>query len=63
MFPFGLLTRVLWNGFDRGVHRIGEFTLYISTGTGTWGPPVRTASRPEIVAIELLRKGTVPTRE
>jgi len=63
MFPFGLLTRVLWNGFDRGVHRIGDLTLYVSRGTGTWGPPVRTGSRPEIVAVKLKRKGTVQTRE
>lgn len=53
MFPFGILTRVLWNGFDRGLHRIGDFVLYVSSGTGTWGPPVRTGSRSEIVAITL----------
>lgn len=53
MFPFGILTRVLWNGFDRGLHRIGKFTLYVSSGTGTWGPPVRTGSRSEVVAITL----------
>lgn len=27
MFPFGLLTRALWNGFDRGLHRIGGLSL------------------------------------
>jgi predicted MPP superfamily phosphohydrolase len=53
MFPFGILTRSLWNGFDRGMHRIGSFTLYVSSGTGTWGPPVRTGSRGEVVAITL----------
>jgi predicted MPP superfamily phosphohydrolase len=52
MFPFGLLTRVL----DRGLHRIGSFTLYVSSGTGTWGPPVRTRSRSEVVAIKLKRR-------
>jgi predicted MPP superfamily phosphohydrolase len=56
MFPFGLLTRVLWKGFDRGLHRIGGLTLYVSSGTGTWGPPVRTGSQSEIVAITLKRK-------
>ena len=53
MFPFGILTRILWNGFDRGLHGIGKFTLYVSSGTGTWGPPVRTGSRSEVVAITL----------
>jgi predicted MPP superfamily phosphohydrolase len=54
MFPFGLLTDALWKGFDRGLHRIGGFSLYVSSGTGTWGPPVRTGSRGEVVAIKLL---------
>ena len=58
MFPFGILTRVLWNGFDRGLHRIGGLTLYVSSGTGTWGPPVRTGSRSEVVAITLRKRRT-----
>jgi predicted MPP superfamily phosphohydrolase len=56
MFPFGILTRALWNGFDRGLHRIGSFTLYVSSGTGTWGTPVRTEGRSEVVAIRLKRR-------
>ena len=58
MFPFGILTRVLWNGFDRGLHTIGGLTLYVSSGTGTWGPPVRTGSRSEVVAITLSKRRT-----
>jgi predicted MPP superfamily phosphohydrolase len=57
MFPFGILTRVLWNGFDRGLHWIDGLTLYVSSGTGTWGPPVRTGSRSEVVAITLKKRG------
>jgi predicted MPP superfamily phosphohydrolase len=56
MFPFGLLTGFLWNGFDRGLHWIDGLTLYVSSGTGTWGPPVRTGSRSEVVAITLKKK-------
>jgi predicted MPP superfamily phosphohydrolase len=59
MFPFGILTRALWNGFDGGLHRIDGLTLYVSSGTGTWGPAVRTGSRSEVVAITL-RKSTAP---
>ena len=59
MLPFGIVTRALWNGFDGGLHRIDGLTLYVSSGTGTWGPPVRTGSRSEVVAITL-RKGTAP---
>ena len=56
MFPFGILTRVLWNGFDRGLHWIDGLRLYVSSGTGTWGPPVRTGSRSEVVAITLKKR-------
>jgi len=59
MFPFGILTRSLWNGFDRGVHRIEDLTLYVSSGTGTWGPPVRTGSRSEVVSIKLKKRRTL----
>jgi hypothetical protein len=30
--------------------------LYVSRGTGTWGPPVRFLSHPQITVIELVRK-------
>jgi predicted MPP superfamily phosphohydrolase len=31
----------------------GETHFYVSSGVGTWGPPVRTGNRPEIVLIRL----------
>ena len=35
-------------------HKIIEDThYYVSDGVGTWGPPVRTGNRPEIVNIRL----------
>jgi predicted MPP superfamily phosphohydrolase len=56
MFPFGALTGAFWSGFDRGLHTMGSFSLYVSSGTGTWGPPVRTGSKSEIVSITLRRR-------
>lgn len=53
LFPFGFLTRALYKGFDYGLHRDGGFQIYISSGAGTWGPPMRTGSSSEIVAIRL----------
>ncbi len=32
--------------------------LYVSRGTGTWGPPIRFLSPPEVTVIELVRKAT-----
>jgi len=60
LFPFGLLTRLLYGGRDRGLHRDGAFALFVSSGTGTWGPPVRTAGRSEIVAIRLQGAAAAP---
>ena len=52
-FPFGLLTRLLYRGYDRGLHRFDDFALYISAGTGTWGPPIRIGQNSEIALIRL----------
>lgn len=51
LFPFNLLTRILYNGYDYGLHQDGDFQIYISTGTGTWGPPLRVGVPAEIVVI------------
>ena len=52
-FPFGFLTRRRFNGYDYGLHKDGRFHIYITSGTGTWGPPLRIGSSSEIVAIRL----------
>jgi uncharacterized protein len=36
-----------------GYKRIGNTHFYISSGAGTWGPPVRIGNHPEIVQIQL----------
>ena len=53
MFPFGHLTRWIYSGYDYGLHRVGDFSLFTSSGVGTWGPPMRTGASPEIVVITL----------
>ena len=53
IFPFGYLTGLIYAGRDYGLHRDGTFQLYVSSGTGTWGPPMRTGCASEIVVIEL----------
>ena len=54
IFPFGPLTRLLYQGRDRGLHKDGSFNLFVSTGTGTFGPPMRTSGDSEIVVITLV---------
>ena len=55
LWPYTWLTRYLFEGYDYGLHKIGNMAIYISSGTGTWGPPMRLGSRSEVVAIELVK--------
>lgn len=56
MFPFNLLAKWAHKGYGYGLFEEGEFNLIVSSGVGTWGPPMRTASRSEIVSITLHKK-------
>lgn len=53
MFPFGLITKIAHKGHDYGLYTKGDYTLYTTSGIGTWGPSMRLGNRPEIVAITL----------
>lgn len=56
LFPFGLLVKIYFPKIY-GLHKLGENKLlYISRGTGTWGPPVRVFAPPEITVIDLIGK-------
>jgi hypothetical protein len=56
IFPFRLLTRLFYPLYD-GLYRLaGGSVLYTSRGTGTWGPPMRILSPPEITLIEIVRQ-------
>lgn len=53
LFPFNLLTGFPYPMQD-GLYRLdGGSWLYTSRGTGTWGPPMRLFSPPELTLIEL----------
>lgn len=54
IFPFNLLTGLAYPMQD-GLYRLdGGGWLYTSRGTGSWGPPMRLFSPPEITLIELI---------
>lgn len=56
-FPFSIATKLHYNNNDSGLTKINkDVYLYISRGTGTWGPPVRIFAPPEITVIDLLKK-------
>lgn len=52
-FPFTLLVR-LFQPFVAGLHRLGDMWLYVSRGTGYWGPPIRICAPSEITLLELI---------
>lgn len=52
IFPFTWLTRRIFGRFTYGLHRFGSLQVYTSSGAGTWGPPMRVGTQPEIVLLE-----------
>jgi predicted MPP superfamily phosphohydrolase len=50
--PFNWLVR-LDQPFVRGLHRVGASWIYVSQGTGYWGPPMRVGTTAELTEIEL----------
>jgi predicted MPP superfamily phosphohydrolase len=54
IFPFMLLTRLFFPK-NYGYYKLGENkSVYVSSGAGTWGPPVRFFAPPEITVIDLI---------
>ncbi len=51
IFPFNLIVKLFFPRI-RGMYRIGRMKLYVSPGTGTWGPYMRLGSRNEITVFE-----------
>ncbi len=54
LWPFNLLVR-LQTRFIAGVYRVGRSQLYVSRGTGYWGPPMRVFAPAEITEVSIKR--------
>jgi len=52
IWPFDWIVRSRFE-YLKGLHTIDGMKLYISTGSGTWGPPMRLGSRNQITLIHL----------
>ena len=50
-FPWTLVAKRVWARFNHGLQRVGNLQVYTTYGAGTWGPPLRVATKPEIVLI------------
>lgn len=51
LFPFQWITGAIYGKYHSGLSTEGNFSIYTSSGVGTWGPTMRTSGRPEIVVI------------
>jgi predicted MPP superfamily phosphohydrolase len=52
LFPVQFITRKIFKN-DYGFMRKGNFQVIVSSGYGTWGPPMRIGNKPEILDINI----------
>lgn len=52
MWPGNIITNLIYE-ISWGYKKIGNTQYYVTSGAGTWGPPVRTGSRSEIINIKV----------
>ncbi|HVK60598.1 MAG TPA: metallophosphoesterase [Bdellovibrionales bacterium] len=53
-FPWTVVVRLV-HEFSLGLYRVGHMWLYVSGGTGSWGPLLRIGTTPELSVLELTR--------
>jgi predicted MPP superfamily phosphohydrolase len=54
IFPLSIITGFVYHTQEGLAHLSENSYLYVSRGTGTWGPPIRFLSPPEVTVIELV---------
>ncbi len=58
IFPFSLLTKIYYPK-HAGLLNADGGILYVSRGSGTWGPPIRFLAPPEVTVIDIVLKNTL----
>jgi predicted MPP superfamily phosphohydrolase len=54
VFLFRYITSRVYQGYDYGLKWFGDLLVYTSSGAGTWGPPMRFDTKPEVVVITFI---------
>jgi predicted MPP superfamily phosphohydrolase len=54
-YPWNLAVRLVHAPHVVGLSREGKMWVYVNPGTGSWGPPIRLGTRPELTLIRLVR--------
>ena len=52
IFPFNLITKKMFD-IAYGLQKRGNTYIYVSSGTGIWGFPMRIGTKSEIVVFEI----------
>ncbi len=52
LWPFNYISEAVYE-LSWGYKKKGNTHFYVSCGVGTWGPPMRTGNRPEVVNVKL----------
>jgi uncharacterized protein len=55
LWPFNFITKKVYE-LSWGYKKKGNTHYYVSCGVGTWGPPIRTGNKPEIIYLNLIFK-------
>jgi predicted MPP superfamily phosphohydrolase len=53
LWPFEYMAKLVYKGFSYGLKSLGTTQVYVSSGVGTWGPPMRVGTDGEIVVFTL----------
>jgi predicted MPP superfamily phosphohydrolase len=54
IFLLQFITSQVYHGYDYGLRWFSDLLVYTSSGAGTWGPPIRVDTKPEIVFITFM---------
>jgi predicted MPP superfamily phosphohydrolase len=53
-FPWTFVIHLVHGPHAAGLSRRGRLWVYVNAGTGTWGPPLRLGSRPELTLLRIV---------
>lgn len=52
VYPLSYITKLIYKGYDYGYKQYGSMQVFVSSGIGTWGPPLRVGTKPEILIFD-----------
>jgi predicted MPP superfamily phosphohydrolase len=56
IWPINFITRLIYGKYHYGYFNEGDYSIYTSSGAGSWGPPIRTSGDNEIVVLKFRKE-------